>query len=467
MNSLTDLNIGDICGGLGTGLFSAVELTQAYLSSIDEQDGDIGAYITVTREKALAKAKAIDEKLARREPVSWLGGVPCALKDNFSTRGVLTTCASKMLENYVPPFDATAWERLDSLDCVLLGKTNMDEFAMGSSGEHSAFFPTKNPLDLSLVPGGSSSGSAAAVAAREACFALGSDTGGSVRLPASYCGVVGLRPTYGAISRYGLIAFASSLDTVGIVARNIPDTAQVFRALRGADGRDQTSRDGENDHLIGELRHGVRGMKIALLREEEGLMSGSVMKAYEQTIETLKSLGAEIIEDSLPESEHALSAYCVLTSAEAMSNLMLYDGVRFGRAGAGDTTGDMYVSARKGFGDEVKRRLILGTYALSAGQKDDVYNRALVTRRAVTRDMNACLTRADAILSPVYSGEIKKLGQAVDPVQMYQSDRFLVPAALAGLPALALPNGVQLTGRAFDEATILRIGQALESEALI
>ncbi len=464
MNSLIDLPVSAIADGLRAGSFSAVELTRAYLSSIAETDGGIGAYLTVTRDKALDKARAVDEALARGEAVSRLAGVPCALKDNFSTRGVRTTCASRMLETYIPPYDAAAWETLDRLGCVLLGKTNLDEFAMGSSGEHSAFFPMRNPRDPSLVPGGSSSGSAAAVAAREAAFALGSDTGGSVRLPAAYCGAVGLRPTYGAISRYGLIAFASSLDTVGVIARNVPDTAHVFYALRGIDPRDQTSRAAADDSLADGINPCVRGLKIAVLREDAGALTGAVETTYQGTIAALERLGATIAEYSLPALEHALSAYCVLTAAEAMSNLMLYDGVRLGRAGEGDTMQNAYRAARRYFGDEAMRRVMLGTYALGAEAKESYYQRAVRTRRMVAHDMNECLKDADVLLTPVYAGAIKKLGEEVDPVAMYQSDRFLVPAALAGLPALSLPGGMQLTGRAFGEPTIFRVGGALERE---
>ena len=456
---------------------SASELARAYIGCIETRDGEIGAYLRNTFDLALAQAKRADERLSSGEDVSPLTGIPMALKDNMATRGVVTTCASRMLKGYVPPYSATVAERLESAGCVLLGKVNMDEFAMGSTTENSAFRVTRNPRDPSRVPGGSSGGSAAAVAANEAVFALGSDTGGSIRQPASFCGVVGLKPTYGAVSRYGLIAFASSLDQIGPLTKTVRDCALVMNCIAGRDERDATSSPrGGGDYLEG-IEAGVRGLRVALPRE---LMSTGVdedvLAAVKGAALRLEALGAHVEEVSMPALEHALAAYYVLSSAEASSNLARFDGVNYGvRAEQYDDLYDLYARSRsEGFGPEVKRRIMLGAFALSEHYADAYYGKALRVRTLVARDYARVFEGADVILSPVAPTVAGKLGaRDMDPVKAYLGDVCTVPASIAGLPAISvncgqgesgMPVGAQITAPAFGERTLLRVAYALEQE---
>lgn len=454
---------------------SAVELTRAYIGRIDARDGETGAYLATTFEMALAQAVRADARLAAGEDASPLTGIPMALKDNMATRGVATTCASKMLEGYVPPYSATVAERLEAAGCVLLGKANMDEFAMGSTTENSAFRITRNPRDPSRVPGGSSGGSAAAVAAGEAVFALGSDTGGSIRQPASFCGVVGLKPTYGAVSRYGLIAFASSLDQIGPLTRTVRDCALVMNCIAGRDARDATSSPrGGGDYLEG-LEGGVKGMRVAMPRELMGEgVDGGVRKSIQGAAARLERLGAQIEEVSMPALKHALAAYYVLSSAEASSNLARFDGVGYGRrAEKYEDLYELYARSRsEGFGAEVKRRIMLGAFALSEHYADAYYGKALRVRTLVARDYARVFESADVILSPVAPTVAGKLGaRDEDPVKTYLGDVCTVPASIAGLPAISvncgegeggMPVGAQLTAPAFAERTLLRAAYALE-----
>lgn len=477
--SLLQQTVAALSAGLARREFSAAEVTDAYLAEIDRAEPAVGAFVTVTADRARQQAAAVDARRAAGETLSPLAGVPAALKDNLCTRGVRTTCASRMLENFVPPYDATAVEKLAQAGTVTLGKVNMDEFAMGSSTETSYFHPTRNPRDLTRVPGGSSGGSAACVAAGEAPFALGSDTGGSIRQPAAFCGVVGMKPTYGAVSRYGLVAFASSLDQIGPLTRTVEDNALVLNVIAGHDRRDATSVDREHGNFTAALHDGVRGLTIGLPREcfGEGL-DPAVKDAVLAAAAVYEKLGARIAWVSLPALANALPAYYVISSAEASSNLARFDGVRYGfrpdNLGDG-TMDDLYRRSRsEGFGAEVKRRILLGTFALSAGYYDAYYKKALQVRTLIRQDMDAVLGQVDVLLSPVAPTTAYRLGEKrTDPLAMYLGDVYTVPVNIAGVPALSLPCGrdgdglpvgMQLIGRAFDEATLYRFGQAYESE---
>jgi aspartyl-tRNA(Asn)/glutamyl-tRNA(Gln) amidotransferase subunit A len=426
-------------------------------------------------EEALRAARAVDAKRASGTPLGALAGVPVAIKDNICIRGVPTTCGSKILEGYRPPYDAHVIERLRAADAVLVGKTNCDEFAMGSSTENSAYHPTKNPWDLARVPGGSSGGSAAAVAAREAPIAYGSDTGGSVRQPAAFCGVYGLKPTYGAVSRYGLVAFASSLDQIGPFARTARDTALAYNAVAGPDARDMTSRAEARPIDLAALEGGMKGLTIGIPRdllEGEGL-APEIRACFDSAAAAFASHGARLIDVSLPSAKHAIATYYLIAPAEASSNLARYDGVRYGlRAGDGDLRA-MYERTRgQGFGREVRRRILLGTYALSAGYYDAYYLRAQKVRTLVRGDFLKALSGADALLLPVTPTTAFGLGEKVeDPLAMYLNDIYSIPASLAGVPALSfpagfgatgLPIGLQLVGHPFAEVTLLRIARANE-----
>ena len=451
---------------------SAREAAQAHLQRIADTDGEVGAYITVCAEEALRQAEEADRRIAAGETHPLLG-VPMAVKDNICTRGVKTTCASRMLADFVPPYSATACERLRGAGCVLLGKTNMDEFGMGSDTTNSAFRPTRNPCDLTRIPGGSSGGSAAAVAAGMATLALGSDTGGSIRQPAAMCGVVGMKPTYGSVSRWGLTAFASSLEQIGPITRMVEDNALALSALMGRDSRDATSID-RTENLLAGLREGVRGLRVALPKETfTGAVSGEVKAAVLGAARALERLGARVEEISIPALESALPAYYVLSSAEASSNLARFDGIRHGRRDAGGDLEETYIRSRsEGFGTEVKRRILLGTYVLSAGYYDAYYKRAQAARRQVTQAMADALSRWDILLSPVSPRTAWRVGEmGASPTETYAQDVFTVPANIAGLPALSLPCGtdaqglpigVQLTGAARAEGMLYRAGYALE-----
>jgi aspartyl-tRNA(Asn)/glutamyl-tRNA(Gln) amidotransferase subunit A len=471
---LTELTIHEMHDLLREGRVSTQDLVRAFLDRIAATDERINAFITVSGEQALRDAAAADARLAAGEDAT-LTGIPLALKDIFVTEGQLTTCASRILGNFVPPYDGTAVRKLKEQGAVILGKLNMDEFAMGSSNENSAFGPVRNPWNLDYVPGGSSGGSAACVAARQAVGTLGTDTGGSIRQPAAHCSVVGLKPTYGRVSRYGVIAYASSLDQVGPLARDVEDCAILLGAVAGYDPADSTSVDLPVPDYRAILKDGVKGLKIGLPREYfiEGL-DPEVKKAVETAVETLRGLGAEPVEVSLPHTEYAVACYYLIATAEASSNLARYDGVRFGLRDK-ESRGliDMYNSSRAaGFGKEVKRRIMLGTYALSSGYYDAYYLKAQKVRTLIRQDFLDAFAKVDVILTPVAPTPAFRIGEkTADPLQMYLSDIFTIPVNLAGtcgmsLPcgfsAAGLPIGLQLIGRPFGEETILRTGYAYE-----
>lgn len=452
---------------------SAVEIAKAVFTRIDAVEDKVKSYITQTRETALAQAQAVDEKIKAGEAISPLAGIPGAIKDNICTKDIKTTCASKMLANFIPPYNATVMEKLAAEQAVLVGKTNMDEFAMGGSTENSAFQQTANPWDISTVPGGSSGGSAAAVSAGEAVWALGSDTGGSIRQPAAYCGVVGLKPTYGLVSRYGLVAFASSLDQIGPITRDVTDCAIVLNAIAGHDSKDSTSIKAGSTDYTKALVNDVKGLRIGLPKEYfVAGMNPEVEKAIYKAVEQFTALGAEIVEVSMPHTEYALSAYYVIAPAEASSNLARYDGVGFGLRVDGDDIVSMYKNTRsKGFGAEVKRRIMLGTYALSSGYYDAYYKKALKVRTLVKQDFDQAFDKVDLLVTPTAPTPAFKLGEkSNDPLAMYLEDVCTIPVNLAGIPALALPCGfagnlpigLQLIGRPLGEATILRAAYTFE-----
>ena len=448
-------------------------VAEEYLARIGALDGKVGAYLTVVREHALVAARESELRWRAGAPRGPLDGAPVALKDVLCTTGVRTTAGSKMLERFVPPYDATTVERLRAGGAVILGKTNMDEFAMGSSTEHSAFHPTRNPWDLARVPGGSSGGSAAAVAGGLAAGAYGSDTGGSIRQPAAFCGVVGLKPTYGRVSRYGLIALASSLDQIGPFAQDVTDAALLLGAVAGYDRRDATSIQVPVPDYAAELAKGVAGLTLGLPDEYfiDG-MDPDVERAVRQAIEVLKGLGARIERVSLPTTKHSLAAYYVILPAEASSNLARYDGVKYGLRVAGRDLIEMQSRTRAaGFGAEVKRRIMLGTYALSAGYYDAYYGKAQSVRTLVRREFAAAFARVDLIVAPTTPNVAFKHGEKEDPLSMYLNDVFTIPGNLSGIPGVSvpcgfnasgLPIGLQVLGRPLDEARVLRAAYAYE-----
>ncbi|MGH7643148.1 MAG: Asp-tRNA(Asn)/Glu-tRNA(Gln) amidotransferase subunit GatA [Candidatus Dormibacteria bacterium] len=457
--------------------FSAVELTEEALARIARLDQPLGAFLKVTPELAVAAARVADERL-HEDPdgAPILCGIPVAYKDVVCTKGVETTAGSKILSGFVPPYSATVVDRLAALGVVPLGKLNCDEFAMGSSNENSAFQLTRNPWALDRVAGGSSGGSAVAVAARLACITLGSDTGGSIRLPASFSGVVGVKPTYGRVSRYGLIAFASSLDQIGPLAKTVEDAGLVLTAIAGHDPRDSTTVAAPLDSILGELRQGVKGLRLGIPREylEVGL-EPEVRAAFEQSVKTLEGLGAVTREVSLPTTEYALAAYYVIAPAEASSNLARMDGVRFGPGFAGATTlKEAYQEARhQGFGAEVRRRVTLGTYALSSGYYDAYYLRAQKVRTLVAQDFDRAFAEVDAIVSPTAPTAAFKVGErTADPMAMYATDILTLPANLAGIPGISVPSGfanglpigLQILGPYLGESICFRVAQSLEDE---
>ncbi len=476
MEKLTELTLTQTREALVRGRVSARELTQAWLDAMEAKEGDIGAFITRCPDRALAEAEAVDDARVRGEELPPLAGIPMAVKDNICVQGLPTTCASKMLEDFTPPYDATAYEKLRW--CPLLGKTNLDEFAMGSTTENSAFHVTRNPRDTSRVPGGSSGGSAACVAAGEAPFALGSDTGGSIRQPAAFCGVVGMKPTYGSVSRYGLVAFASSLDQIGPMTRTVADNALVLDALAGYDRRDSTSVKRGYTPMGRELNAGVKGLRIGLPKEFFGKgLAPAVKKQVLRAAKLLEKEGATVTEVSIPSLDYALPAYYVISSAEASSNLARFDGVRYGhRTAEYQDLEELYLKSRsEGFGPEVKRRILLGTYTLSAGYFDAYYKKALQVRTLVIRDMERVLEQCDALLGPVAPTTAYKLGEkTASPLEMYLGDIYTVPVNIAGIPALSLPCGTdeaglpvgaQLMGKVFSEPLLYRIGAVLERAA--
>ena len=454
---------------------SSVELTKQYLARIEKADAQIGSYITVCPDDALAAADKADECIARGE-ATLLTGIPVGIKDNICTEGITTTCASKMLYNFVPPYDATVTKRLKNEGAVILGKLNMDEFAMGSSTESSYFKKTKNPYDLTRVPGGSSGGSAASVSADLAPYALGSDTGGSIRQPAAFCGNVGLKPTYGLVSRFGLIAFASSLDQIGSFTKDVTDCAIVLNAIAGYDKMDSTSVDADKTDYTKALGLPLKGMKIGVPKQylESGIQT-EIKEAVENAIKVHEMLGAECEECSLPLSKYALPAYYLISSAEASSNLARFDGIKYGyRAEEYHGLTDLYeITRSEGFGEEVKRRIMLGTYALSSGYYDAYYKKAQQVRGLIKRDFAACFEKYDVLLTPTTPTTAYKFGEKSDPVAMYMGDICTVAVNIAGLPAISIPAGldkkgmpigIQLIANSFDERKLLTAAFAYERE---
>ena len=429
---------------------SAVELTQAALNRIKEIDGKLGAFNSLTEKTALETAKKVDEKIARGEELPLLAGIPLALKDNMNLVGSKTTASSKILENFVSPFNATISQKLLDNLVPILGKANLDEFAMGSSNENSAFKKVHNPWDLNKVPGGSSGGSAASVASCEVTLSLGSDTGGSIRLPASFCGIVGMKPTYGRVSRYGLIAFASSLDQIGPFARTVEDAANLLEVISGHDPKDSTSLNLPVEHYASSLNNDIKGLRVGVIKElmSEGL-SEDVQKAVENAIECYKKLGAEIVEISLPNLKHSIGIYYILATAECSSNLARFDGVRYGyRTPDAKNLLEMYTKTRaEGFGPEVKRRIMLGTYALSSGYYDAYYKKAQQMRALVTQDFVEAFKKADVLISPTCPNTAFELGaKSNDPLAMYLTDIATISANLAGIPGLSVPAGFDRDG---------------------
>ncbi|WP_018702316.1 MULTISPECIES: Asp-tRNA(Asn)/Glu-tRNA(Gln) amidotransferase subunit GatA [Sporomusaceae] len=450
------------------------EITRSVLERVGAVENDVKAYVTRLDEAALAQAKAVDAKIAQGGAVSPLAGIPSAIKDNMCTKGVRTTCSSRMLERFIPPYDATVMQKLAAQDFVMVGKANMDEFAMGGSTENSAFFPTHNPWDLAAVPGGSSGGSAAAVAAGEAIWALGSDTGGSIRQPAAYCGIVGLKPTYGLVSRFGLVAFASSLDQIGPLTRNVTDCAMVLNAIAGHDPLDSTSINQEAPDYTKALVEDIRGLKVGIPKEYfvKG-MDPEVEKAVRASIARLEELGATCVEVSMPHTEYALTAYYLIAPAEASSNLARYDGVSFGhRSAEGNDIVSMYKKTRsEAFGAEVKRRIMLGTYALSSGYYDAYYLKALKVRTLVKQDFDKAFEKVDVLVTPTAPTTAFKIGEkSGDPLSMYLQDVCTIPVNLAGVPGISvpcgfaqgMPVGLQFIGKPLAEETLLRVAYTFE-----
>jgi aspartyl-tRNA(Asn)/glutamyl-tRNA(Gln) amidotransferase subunit A len=474
--SFTELTATQIAHTVKTKKASCREVVEDYLQRIERLDPVVQAFITVTAEEARKRAAALDKRLAAGEDIGALGGVPLGLKDLLATKGVRTTCASRMLENFVPPYDAHVVERLTAEGAIAMGKLNMDEFAMGSSTENSAFFATRNPWDTTRVPGGSSGGSTAAVAARLVPAALGSDTGGSIRQPAAYCGCVGLKPTYGLVSRYGLVAYASSLDQIGPVANTVRDTALLLQTIAGHDRRDSTSVNRPLPNYLEALDGAVKGLRIGVPRQffDAGI-EPYMARAVRAAIDQLCELGAEAVELSMPSLDYALAAYYIIAPCEASSNLARYDGVQYGlrAAEAGDDIVAMYSKTRAaGFGPEVRVRIMIGTHALSSGFYDAYYAKAQKVRTLIRREFSAAFEQCDVMATPAAPGVAYKLGEKLgDQLSMKMADAATIPINLAGLPALSLPCGfhegmplgLQLVANALDESTLLRVAHAYES----
>lgn len=460
---------------------SSRELVEAHFNKIDEMEKEINAFITLNKEEALKVADRVDEKIRNGEKVGLLAGIPIGIKDNIITKNLRTTCGSKMLENFIPPYDATVVERIKSADGIIMGKTNMDEFAMGSSTETSYFGPTKNPIDLGRVPGGSSGGSAAAVKAGEVALALGTDTGGSIRQPASYCGVVGIKPTYGIVSRYGTVAMANTLDQVGVFGRDVKDAVLMLSSITGYDEKDSTSfKNPEGTIIFGSFPKEIdyndylKGMKVALPKEifNNGIDS-NIKEQINKSIKIFESLGAEIDEISLPHLEYALAAYYIISTSEISSNLARFDGVRYGyRSKEYTTLDELYINSRtEAFREEVKRRIMLGTYSLAKGYAEEYYKKALKVRTLIKEDYNKAFNKYDVILSPTSPVLPFKLGEKIeDPISMYMADLFTVPVNLAGICAMSipcgyideLPIGLQIIGDKYKEANIIKAGLGFE-----
>ncbi len=480
MTDSTDFDsVVDIAAAVQAGERSAVDVLDAHLARISEVDDEIHAFNTVTEAAARERAAAIDAAVAAGETVGPLAGVPIALKDNMCTRGVATTCSSRILENWVPPYDATVVQRLAAADAVIVGKTNLDEFAMGSSTENSAFGPTRNPLDTSRVPGGSSGGSAAAVAAGFAAASLGSDTGGSIRQPAALCGLVGMKPTYGAVSRYGLVAFASSLDQIGPFTRTVGESAVVYDVIAGPDPSDSTSIPHEHTPVSATLGQGIDGLRVGVITELSGrgndAFEPQVVDAAVAAADALADAGAKVEEVSVPTAVAGLSAYYMIAPAEASSNLARYDGVRYGLRKPGPNTASMMAASRTaGFGDEVKRRIMLGTYALSAGYYDAFYGKAQRIRTLMIREFDRVYENFDVLLSPTSPCVAFEFGAKADPLTMYYNDVCTIPSNLTGHPAISvpwgtgahgLPVGVQVLAPMLGEVVMYRVAAVLEGLA--
>ncbi|OGQ11846.1 MAG: aspartyl/glutamyl-tRNA amidotransferase subunit A [Deltaproteobacteria bacterium RIFCSPLOWO2_12_FULL_43_16] len=472
---LYNLTIHELHEKLQKKEITSLQLTEAFLKRIEAVDGKIKAYITVTKEDSIKQAKEADKRLASGKDITPLTGVPISVKDIFCTNGVRTTCASKILNNFVPPYDAAVIKKLKDAGAVILGKNNMDEFAMGSSTENSAYFVTKNPWDVERVPGGSSGGSAASVAAGECTASIGTDTGGSIRQPASCCGIVGLKPTYGRVSRYGMIAFASSLDQAGPMTKDVTDCAIMMNTMAGYDPQDSTSIDAPVPDYTKALTKDVKGLKIGIPKEYfiKGLDS-DVEKAVKDAIEVLKKQGASVVDISLPHTDYAIAVYYLVATAEASSNLARFDGVKFGhRAKDSKNLLDMYCKTRdEGFGPEVKRRIMLGTYSLSAGYYDAYYKKASQVRTLIKRDFEEVFKKCGVILTPTAPTPAFKIGEkTADPLTMYLSDIFTISCNLAGIPGLSLPCGftkdnlpigLQILGKPLDEETVLKTAYSYE-----
>lgn len=465
--------VSSIAADVAAGRTTARDVLDAHLARIDAREGEVHAFNLVMRERAMAVATEVDARVRRGENPGRLAGVPIALKDNMCTRGVETTCSSRILEGWKPPYDATTVQKLAAEGAVFVGKTNLDEFAMGSSTENSAFGPTRNPLDTSRVPGGSSGGSAAAVAAGFAAGSLGSDTGGSIRQPAALCGLVGVKPTYGLVSRYGLVAFASSLDQIGPFTHTVEDAAILTEVIAGHDPLDSTSIPQPAPDLVGALGAGVKGLRIGRVADLPEGADPDVLARLDAALEALARAGATIIDVTLPSLSFALTAYYLIAPAEASSNLARYDGVRYGRRVAAGDINTMYADTREaGFGDEVKRRIMLGTYALSAGYYDAYYGKALKVRRLIADDFARAYAKADVILTPTSPSVAFRFGSKTDdPLAMYLCDIFTIPTNLAGHPAMSvpfgigqdnMPVGVQVLAPTLGEATMFRVAAELE-----
>lgn len=471
---LHKLNLREAKQGLNKREFSAKEFISSVFSRIKQVDDKINAFITLTEETALARAEEIDKKRAMAEEVPPMAGLPVALKDNLCTEGVKTTCASRTLEDFVSPYDATVVKKLKDAGYIIIGKTNLDEFAMGSSTENSAFFVTKNPWDLSKVPGGSSGGSAAAVASAQVPLALGSDTGGSIRQPAAFCGVAGLKPTYGRVSRYGLVAYASSFDQIGPITRCVEDAAEVMNVISGHDKMDSTSANLTPSDFTSYLDGNITGMMMCIPREyfQVGVKS-EIRNVVNNAISKLDGNGAVVEEASMPTTEYALSAYYLIAPAEASSNLARFDGVRYGKRYSNETLKSLYYETRnQGFGEEVKRRIMLGNYALSSGYYDEYYLKGQKVRTLIKREFETIFNDYDVLITPVTPGLPFNIGERVDdPASMYLNDICTVPANMAGLPAITVPCGfaegspvgIQVIGRPFEEGKVIRVAKALES----
>lgn len=474
-SSVTQLPAYELLTKISQGEITSTQVVESLFEQIEKNDQQINAYLLLLKSEALKKARQVDEKIARGEKMGKLAGIPVTVKDNICTKGTRTTCGSKILENFVPPYDATVIKRLKAADAVLVGKTNMDEFAMGSSTETSYFGVTKNPYGPDRVPGGSSGGSAAALGAGEAIVALGSDTGGSIRQPASFCGVVGLKPTYGRVSRFGLVAYASSLDQIGPMARNVRDCALLLGVIAGHDPCDSTSADVPVPDYLSGLGKKIKGLKIGLPQEyfTEGLEE-EVKSVLLAAVKQLQDQGAEVEEVTLPHTEYAIATYYLLATAEASANLARYDGVRYSfRREDPANLDQMYRQSRsEGFGAEVKRRIMLGTYALSAGYYDAYYLKAQKVRTLIMQDFQQAFRKVDVLVTPTSPTVAFKIGEKTDdPLQMYLSDIYTISANLAGIPGISvpcglssggLPIGIQILGRHFEEETVLRVAYVTE-----